>query len=108
MRRLLTTIASGAKALLYVLLILILTIYFFAVLGIKIFRDAYRDNLKPMPRWNFDDFIDSFMMIFRILCGEWIEPLYDAINATNISAILFFLSVYVVGKLLVTYTLIIY
>ncbi|EDV26574.1 uncharacterized protein TRIADDRAFT_23340, partial [Trichoplax adhaerens] len=101
MRRLLSTIVSGAKALLYILLILILTIYVFAVLGMKIFRDAYRKHFENLPRWNFDDFIDSFMMIFRILCGEWIEPLYDAIQATNISSILFFLAAYVVGKLLV-------
>ena len=33
------------------------------------------------PRWNFTDFFHSFMMIFRILCGEWIEPLWDCMRA---------------------------
>lgn len=32
-------------------------------------------------RWNFSDFFHSFMMIFRILCGEWIEPLWDCMRA---------------------------
>lgn len=32
-------------------------------------------------RWNFSDFFHSFMMIFRILCGEWIEPLWDCMKA---------------------------
>lgn len=32
-------------------------------------------------RWNFNDFFHSFMMIFRILCGEWIEPLWDCMRA---------------------------
>ena len=32
-------------------------------------------------RWNFTDFFHSFMMIFRILCGEWIEPLWDCMRA---------------------------
>ena len=31
-------------------------------------------------RWNFTDFFHSFMMIFRILCGEWIEPLWDCMR----------------------------
>ena len=25
-----------------------------------------------MPRWNFTDFMHSFMIVFRVLCGEWI------------------------------------
>ena len=32
-------------------------------------------------RWNFSDFFHSFMMVFRILCGEWIEPLWDCMRA---------------------------
>jgi len=32
-------------------------------------------------RWNFNDFFHSFMMVFRILCGEWIEPLWDCMRA---------------------------
>ena len=31
-------------------------------------------------RWNFTDFFHSFMMIFRILCGEWVEPLWDCMR----------------------------
>ncbi|KAJ8963353.1 hypothetical protein NQ318_018825 [Aromia moschata] len=34
-------------------------------------------------RWNFTDFFHSFMMIFRILCGEWIEPLWDCMRAES-------------------------
>lgn len=43
------------------------------------------NNLKSFVsryyRWNFSDFFHSFMMIFRILCGEWIEPLWDCMKA---------------------------
>jgi hypothetical protein len=28
-----------------------------------------------MPRWNFTDFMHSFMIVFRVLCGEWIGML---------------------------------
>lgn len=37
--------------------------------------------IKFSYRWNFNDFFHSFMMIFRILCGEWIEPLWDCMRA---------------------------
>lgn len=30
-----------------------------------------------MPRWNFTDFMHSFMIVFRVLCGEWIESMWD-------------------------------
>ena len=32
---------------------------------------------KMMPRWNFTDFMHSFMIVFRVLCGEWIESMWD-------------------------------
>ena len=33
-------------------------------------------------RWNWQDFWYGFMMVFRVLCGEWIEPLWDCLKAT--------------------------
>ena len=41
----------------------------------------YLNILYYFFRWNFTDFFHSFMMIFRILCGEWIEPLWDCMRA---------------------------
>ena len=43
------------------------------------------------------------MMIFRILCGEWIEPLYDTMRATSPVSFLFFLTALVIGNFLVSY-----
>ena len=34
---------------------------------------------KTMPRWNFTDFMHSFMIVFRVLCGEWIGELNNLI-----------------------------
>lgn len=42
------------------------------------------------------------MMIFRILCGEWIEPLYDCMRATSPVSFLFFLTALVIGNFLVS------
>lgn len=42
------------------------------------------------------------MMIFRILCGEWIEPLYNSMRATSPVSCLFFLTALVIGNFLVS------
>ncbi|XP_037037155.1 sodium channel protein 60E isoform X3 [Bradysia coprophila] len=65
-------------------LILVIVIYIFAVIGMQLFSKDYTPDKfypDPVPRWNFNDFFHSFMMIFRILCGEWIEPLWDCMRA---------------------------
>ena len=46
------------------------------------FHFLFPDNVdkflnKEMPRWNFVDFMHSFMIVFRVLCGEWIESMWD-------------------------------
>ena len=52
-------------------------IFIFAVMGMQLYGNDYRTKqcLWPgcvMPRWNFTDFFHSFMIVFRVLCGEWI------------------------------------
>ena len=84
-------------------LILGVIIYIFAVAGMKIFGDAYKtENSEDVPRWNFNDFWHAFVMVFRILCGEWIEPLWDCMKATSPLAILFFLPAFVIGNFIVS------
>ena len=43
------------------------------------------------------------MMIFRVLCGEWIEPLYDSMRATGPESFLFFITALVIGNFLVSH-----
>ncbi|KAH8376077.1 hypothetical protein KR200_002552, partial [Drosophila serrata] len=101
MKVLLSIIISTIGALGNLTLILVIVIYIFAVIGMQLFSKDYTPEKfdpdpvpKGMPesivvlssvfyvfRWNFNDFFHSFMMIFRILCGEWIEPLWDCMRA---------------------------
>lgn len=84
MKVLLSIIISTIGALGNLTFVLIIVIYIFAVIGMQLFsKDYTRDKFfpDPVPRWNFNDFFHSFMMIFRILCGEWIEPLWDCMRA---------------------------
>lgn len=84
MKVLLTIIISSIEALGNLTLVLLIVIYIFAVIGMQLFSKDYTVDKffpDPVPRWNFNDFFHSFMMIFRILCGEWIEPLWDCMRA---------------------------
>lgn len=55
-----------------------------------------------MPRWNFTDFMHSFMIVFRVLCGEWIESMWDCMLVGDVSCIPFFLATVVIGNLVVS------
>ncbi|XP_055685880.1 sodium channel protein 60E isoform X1 [Lutzomyia longipalpis] len=84
MKVLLSIIISTIGALGNLTLVLVIVIYIFAVIGMQLFSKDYTPDKffpDPVPRWNFNDFFHSFMMIFRILCGEWIEPLWDCMRA---------------------------
>ncbi|XP_011869011.1 PREDICTED: sodium channel protein 60E-like [Vollenhovia emeryi] len=84
MKVLLSIIISTIGALGNLTFVLVIVIYIFAVIGMQLFSKDYTlDKFypDPVPRWNFNDFFHSFMMIFRILCGEWIEPLWDCMRA---------------------------
>ncbi|XP_067217369.1 sodium channel protein 60E isoform X2 [Linepithema humile] len=84
MKVLLSIIISTIGALGNLTFVLVIVIYIFAVIGMQLFSKDYTFDKfypDPVPRWNFNDFFHSFMMIFRILCGEWIEPLWDCMRA---------------------------
>lgn len=109
MKVLLSIIISTLGALGNLTFLLIIVIYIFAVLGMQLFAKTYTaENFYPdrVPRWNFTDFFHSFMMIFRILCGEWVEPLWDCMRAESKvgvaqSCLLIFLPALVVGNFMV-------
>ncbi|CAF5214418.1 unnamed protein product, partial [Rotaria magnacalcarata] len=54
-----------------------------------------------MPRWNFFDFFHAFMIVFRVLCGEWIESMWVCLECAGWPCIPFFLLTFVIGNLVV-------
>lgn len=59
-------------------------------------------NPDDMPRWNFNDFLHSFMIVFRVLCGEWIESMWYCYKVAGWSCVPFFLLTYIIGNLVVS------
>lgn len=103
MRRILTALGKSMSAIGYVGLMVLIYIYIFAVLGMKLFQPFYKKHFKSkQPQFNFDGFFNACLLIFRILCGEWSGPVHDAIKATrSFVPIIFFVIAYVIGNLLV-------
>ncbi|XP_060572053.1 sodium channel protein 1 brain-like isoform X2 [Ruditapes philippinarum] len=104
MRLLLSIIMNTLGALGNLTLILCIVIYIFAVIGLQLFNDKYTADKfgdDGVPRWHFKDIFHSFMMIFRVLCGEWIEPLWDCMRAANEICMAVFLPTLVLGYFIV-------
>ncbi|XP_054846940.1 sodium channel protein type 5 subunit alpha-like [Eublepharis macularius] len=103
-------------------LVLIFTVFIFALVGNQGFGNFYNKTgckdceAIPLPnsncsiergictlRWHMYDFLHSFLIIFRILCGEWIETMWDCMRITKKEGwcIVLFMTVLVVGNLVV-------
>ena len=104
MGQLLSTIGNSIGALGNITVILGIIIYIFAVVGMQLFGNKYTKAIFPkgVPRYNFNNFGNSFMMIFRILCGKWIEPQWDLLKATSAASIIFIFMVFVIGRWVVS------
>ncbi|XP_071512580.1 sodium channel protein para isoform X17 [Panulirus ornatus] len=89
--------------------VLCIIIFIFAVMGMQLFGKNYTDNVDrfpdtpdgQLPRWNFIDFMHSFMIVFRVLCGEWIESMWDCMLVGDWSCIPFFMATVIIGNLVV-------
>ncbi|NXA20700.1 SCN5A protein, partial [Ibidorhyncha struthersii] len=88
-------------------LVLIITVFIFAVVGKQVLGKYYKNhyykiNTDEHLRWHMKDFCHSFLIIFRILCGEWIETMWECMEVAGKGLCLpIFLLVLVIGNLVV-------
>ncbi|XP_050797476.1 sodium channel protein type 5 subunit alpha-like isoform X2 [Gopherus flavomarginatus] len=101
-------IGNSVGALGNLTLVLAIIVFIFAVVGMQLFGKDYSLNVNKistnnsLPRWHMYDFFHSFLIIFRILCGEWIETMWDCMEvAGQPLCLLVFLLVMVIGNLVV-------
>ncbi|XP_058144913.1 LOW QUALITY PROTEIN: sodium channel protein type 5 subunit alpha [Dasypus novemcinctus] len=101
-------IGNSVGALGNLTLVLAIIVFIFAVVGMQLFGKNYselRDRISDsglLPRWHMMDFFHAFLIIFRILCGEWIETMWDCMEVSGQSlCLLVFLLVMVIGNLVV-------
>ncbi|NXT62069.1 SCN5A protein, partial [Chaetops frenatus] len=88
-------------------LVLAIIIFIFAIVGVQLFGRHYVRNGAKITkncelRWHMKDFFHSFLVVFRILCGEWIETMWDCMVVADPSlCLVVFLLVMVIGNLVV-------
>ncbi|XP_067824058.1 sodium channel, voltage gated, type V-like, alpha b isoform X1 [Heptranchias perlo] len=89
-------------------LVLAIIVFIFAVVGMQLFGKSYKtcpgkfSNNCTLPRWHMHDFFHSFLIVFRVLCGEWIETMWECMEvAGQPLCILVFMLVMVIGNLVV-------
>uniref|UniRef100_A0A2I2ZHE2 Sodium voltage-gated channel alpha subunit 7 n=1 Tax=Gorilla gorilla gorilla TaxID=9595 RepID=A0A2I2ZHE2_GORGO len=101
------SLSNSWVALKDLVLLLFTFIFFSAAFGMKLFGKNYEefvchiDKDCQLPRWHMHDFFHSFLNVFRILCGEWVETLWDCMEVAGQSwCIPFYLMVILIGNLL--------
>ncbi|XP_064166777.1 sodium channel protein type 2 subunit alpha-like isoform X1 [Anguilla rostrata] len=101
-------IGNSVGALGNLTLVLAIIIFIFAVVGMQLFGKNYRslhcDDRRDcqMPRWHMSDFFHSFLVVFRVLCGEWIENMWECMRVAGpTKCIIVFMMVMVIGNLVV-------
>ncbi|NWS70720.1 SCN5A protein, partial [Crotophaga sulcirostris] len=88
-------------------LVLVITIFIFAVVGKQVLGIYYEKNYHKIStdenlRWHMKDFCHSFLIVFRILCREWIETMWECMEVAGEGLCLpIFLLVLVIGNLVV-------
>ncbi|XP_071072430.1 sodium channel protein type 1 subunit alpha isoform X11 [Dasypus novemcinctus] len=101
-------IGNSVGALGNLTLVLAIIVFIFAVVGMQLFGKSYKDCVCKiasdckLPRWHMHDFFHSFLIVFRVLCGEWIETMWDCMEvAGQAMCLTVFMMVMVIGNLVV-------
>ncbi|XP_048782694.1 sodium channel protein type 4 subunit alpha [Lagopus muta] len=101
-------IGNSVGALGNLTLVLAIIVFIFAVVGMQLFGKSYMECVCKistdctLPRWHMHDFFHSFLIVFRILCGEWIETMWDCMEvAGQTMCLIVFMMVMVIGNLVV-------
>nr|XP_061807408.1 sodium channel protein type 4 subunit alpha A-like isoform X1 [Nerophis lumbriciformis] len=101
-------IGNSVGALGNLTLVLAIIVFIFAVVGMQLFGKNYKDCVCKinddceLPRWHMNDFFHSFLIVFRILCGEWIETMWDCMEVSGAAmCLIVFMMVMVIGNLVV-------
>ncbi|XP_041102759.1 sodium channel protein type 4 subunit alpha-like [Polyodon spathula] len=101
-------IGNSVGALGNLTLVLAIIVFIFAVVGMQLFGKSYTDCVCKinkdckLPRWHMTDFFHAFLIVFRVLCGEWIETMWDCMQvAGEPLCLIVFMLVMVIGNLVV-------
>ncbi|KAM7002350.1 sodium channel protein type 4 subunit alpha B-like [Tautogolabrus adspersus] len=105
---LLKMVWKSLRALMNLTLVLLILVFVFSVVGMQLFHKDYKECVCHisqdchLPRWHMNDFFHTFLIILRVLMGEWIETTWDCMEVSGQAmCLIFFMVVMVIGNLLV-------
>uniref|UniRef100_G3VEU9 Sodium channel protein n=1 Tax=Sarcophilus harrisii TaxID=9305 RepID=G3VEU9_SARHA len=108
MKMMLKIIGYSVKTLRSLTLVLVITIFIFAVVGLQFFGHSYQNNACKididclLPRWHMHHIFNSFLIVVRVLYGEWIETMWDCMEVAGQSmCLVFYMGIIIIGNLLV-------
>ncbi|XP_037844358.1 sodium channel protein type 11 subunit alpha isoform X2 [Chlorocebus sabaeus] len=109
-------IGNSVGALGSLTVVLVIVIFIFSVVGMQLFGHSFNSQkstklcnptgptVSCLRHWHMGDFWHSFLVVFRILCGEWIENMWECMQEANASSslcVIVFILITVIGKLVV-------
>uniref|UniRef100_A0A8C7UCI6 Sodium channel protein n=1 Tax=Oncorhynchus mykiss TaxID=8022 RepID=A0A8C7UCI6_ONCMY len=101
-------IGNSVGTLVNITLVLAIIVFMFAAGGMHLFGKSYKECVCKisldceLPRWHMENFFHAFLTIFRVLCGEWIETMWECMEVAGQGiCLVFFMMVMVIGKLVV-------
>ncbi|DBA00730.1 TPA: hypothetical protein N0F65_001201 [Lagenidium giganteum] len=110
LQKLLSTMLSTLREVGNFGVLFLLFMYIYALIGMQTFANQFcfdgtgyptnqTDPEAVIPRANFDTLLWSLVTVFQVLTGEnWNEVLYDGWRSTGWSAVLYFVSLVVMGN----------
>ncbi|MBZ3883326.1 Sodium channel protein type 11 subunit alpha [Sciurus carolinensis] len=103
-------IGHSVGALGHLTVVLAIVIFIFSVVGMQLFGSKFGCRKSQhlcsgdlcFRRWHMGDFYHSFLVVFRILCGEWIENMWACMQEVDGPlCIIVFVLILIIGKLVV-------
>ncbi|XP_037684693.1 sodium channel protein type 11 subunit alpha [Choloepus didactylus] len=103
-------IGNSVGALGNLTVVLAIVIFIFSVVGMQLFGSKFTSKQcskshSPalcLRHWHMENFYHSFLVVFRILCGEWIDNMWECMQkADSHLCVIVFLLIMVIGKLVV-------
>lgn len=92
-----------------VTLLLFIMVFFFTAVGTQLFSQGYENCICriaedcELPRWHMTNIFSTFLVIFRVLWGEWVEVMWDCMEVSGkATCLVFFMTVMIIGNLLVS------
>uniref|UniRef100_A0A4W4FRT6 Sodium channel protein n=1 Tax=Electrophorus electricus TaxID=8005 RepID=A0A4W4FRT6_ELEEL len=99
-------ICNSVGALGNLTIVLAIIVFIFALVGFQLFGKNYKEYVCKisddceLPRWHMNDFFHSFLIVFRALCGEWIETMWDCMEVGGVPMCLaVYMMVIIIGNL---------